>query len=64
MHRECKNEADKDMHRTCGACPDWLANTWHDLAVREVASKEIVVGCDIFVADCKLLGLVLHHSVH
>ena len=36
--------------------------TWHDFTLREVTGEEIVVGCDVLVADCILLGL--HAQTH
>ncbi len=54
--------------QTACACtrhaPTEVETTWHDLAIRKVASEEVVVGCDVFVANSKPLGLILHYSVH
>ena len=47
------------MHRST----EPVARTGHDLAVREVACEEIIVGSDVFVADGVLLRLILHHPV-
>ena len=38
--------------------------TWHDLAIGEVTSEEIIICCDIFVAHCILLRLELHHPIN
>ena len=38
-------------------------HTWHYFSLWEMASEEIVIGSDIFVADRILLALQFHNTI-
>ena len=38
-------------------------HTWHDFPIGEMSSEEIIIGCNILVANGILLALQLHYSV-